>query len=547
LKPEKTKGANIMLHVRDLRLAVDLTPVLNGITFDVESGQLLAVTGANGSGKTTLLRCLIGELKQDDGTVAFEKGLRWAYLPQHISEEGISAKDYLFSSHPELYELSKKIDTSSDPFLYAQAIEMFSDRGGYELEREFLKQTSFFGFSEKDLEKDLKQFSEGEKRILGIIRLLCSGAHLFFLDEPTNHLDIAHSVLLEEFILSKKEQKNSFVLVSHDRAFIDRVADKTIYLERGAFIQVDGGYSILLEHRTSDFESKKRHAEDLQKKIRKIEFDVMRKKQWAQKVENSKKHNSHADKGYIGHQSARMAKRATSVTGRLNAMVETMKSEKPFIEKPLRLSFPEYTVPSKPFIHAEYVVKAYGERSLLEGVSLNFSTKDRIGIIGGNGEGKTTLMRCIIGEEPETSGSIYKNETVRWLYLPQDIRQFFRSEILLDNLMACGYEEVFVRQTLGNIRMRREKVFSRIDDLSRGELMRCALVAALLQKAEFLFLDEPTNHLDIESLEVLNDLLGSFAGGFLFISHDRYFVAQQAKTLYLLSGGRLLEIESGNI
>ena len=228
----------------------------------------------------------------------------------------------------------------------------------------------------------------------------------------------------------------------------------------------------------------------------------------------------------------------------MSALAQSLKEEKPFVEKPINLSFLEYPVPSRVVLRAQQLEKRFEERTVLSNVSIDCSTRDRIGIIGENGSGKTTLIRILVNDLPADAGDCYRNDAVRWVYLPQDIRQFFAYEVLMDNLTRYDHSEVFIRQALGAARIRNERVFSKVGELSRGELMRCALVAAILAKAEFLFLDEPTNHLDIESLEVLHSLIEQFSGGVLFISHDRYFIAQQAKTLYWLTGGSLRLMEA---
>lgn len=537
-----------MLHVKNLTKSFPPFLILNQVSFDLQPSQLLAITGANGSGKTTLLKCILSELTPDEGSVVFDKGIRWGYLPQHMDEPRTSVREYVFSAHPYLWNCLQTLDSTFDPsrtqdaIAYAQALDAYSSAGGYEFQREILRLGGYFGFTEEHLDKPLNQFSEGEKRLWGIVRMLCTHADVFLLDEPTNHLDIAHCVMLEALILNKKEHGQSFVVVSHDRIFIDRVADKTIYLERGHHIQVEGGYTLLLEHLQNEFASKKKLSENLRKKIRQLENDVIQKRQWARKVEKTKANNPHADKGYIGHQSARMAKRATTSARRVTKLVDRLKSEKPFIEKPLNLSFLDYSVPSKFVVRGEGIEKSFQENFVLRGVSIECSTRNRIGMVGENGCGKTTLMRCLVGLERVEKGEIIRNDNIRWLYLPQDIRSFFSHSILLENMMVFGYDETFVRQALGAAKIRGERVFFPIDQLSRGELMRCALVAAILAKTEFLFLDEPTNHLDIESLEVLSDLMDEFAGGVLFISHDRYFIAQHAETLFLLSQGVLREM-----
>jgi|GEM_PF-7128195 len=230
-----------MLHVKGITKSYSTRVVLNGLSFDLEESQLLAVTGGNGSGKSTLLKGIVGEISFDEGSVTLDKDVTWAYLPQQLPETDLNAIQYLLSVFPPLTEAFHKITSESDPFAYAEALDAFHSLGGYEVEREIDRNLAYFGFSESDGKKAMTAFSEGEKRLLGIIRLMLSGARLFLLDEPTNHLDIGHCVMLEEYILQKKEERKAFLLVSHDRAFIDRVADRTLYLERGAYFSVEGG------------------------------------------------------------------------------------------------------------------------------------------------------------------------------------------------------------------------------------------------------------------------------------------------------------------
>ena len=333
-----------MLHVKGITKSYSTRVVLNGLSFDLEESQLLAVTGGNGSGNSTFLKGIVGEISFDEGSVTLDKDVTWAYLPQQLPETDLNAIQYLLSVFPPLTEAFHKIASESDPFAYAEALDAFHSLGGYEVEREIDRNLAYFGFSESDGKKAMTAFSEGEKRLLGIIRLMLSGARLFLLDEPTNHLDIGHCVMLEEYILQKKEERKAFLLVSHDRAFIDRVADRTLYLERGAYFSVEGGYSALLSHKEQSFSTQVRHAQTLQRKIRQLERAITQTKQWAQKTERKKQDNPHADKGYIGHKSARLAKRATGVTGRLSALAQSLKEEKPFVEKPINLSFLEYPV-----------------------------------------------------------------------------------------------------------------------------------------------------------------------------------------------------------
>ena len=201
--------------------------------------------------------------------------------------------------------------------------------------------------------------------------------------------------------------------------------------------------------------------------------------------------------------------------------------------------FPYYEVAERKLLSCENLSFSYDTKDLFSDINLDLTTKDRAAIVGPNGTGKTTLLKCLIGTLKPKTGQIYMNKNVNWVYLPQRIETFFQKEILLDNFMVFDMSETEIRTILGAAKFRREKVFQRVNTLSKGELTRAAIVWATLSKAEFLFMDEPTNHLDIESLEVLDVLIENFKGGMLFISHDRHFISRHAREVYYLSDKKL--------
>ncbi|MFH1583957.1 MAG: ATP-binding cassette domain-containing protein [Actinomycetota bacterium] len=409
-----------MLHVRNLRVSFGPQEILKSISLDLNPGEVLAITGPNGSGKTTLLNCITGLLTPSSGTIQKKKEFSLSFLQQEGPKGNLLIKEYLLSDFPNIQEVHQKIQ-NSDPEskYYAYSITEYMDVGGFELDTKINKLIPHFQFTEKDLLRKMESFSEGEKQIWSIIKLLLKEADLFILDEPMNHLDISMCIYLEDLIQGEK-------------------------------------------------------------------------------------------------------------------MIEKLRKEKPFIEKEIRLSFPSYNVSNRGMLSAHNLSKKFEDNLIFQNVNLKLNTKDRIAIIGVNGCGKTTLIHCLLGYIQPDKGSVYRNDNVRWIYIPQNIRNYFKKEILLDNLMGYELEESVVRQFLGAAKLRREKVLQPISTLSEGELMRAAIVSTILTKAEFLFLDEPTNHLDIESLEVLDQLLDEFPGGMLFVSHDRYFITKHAQDMFLI-------------
>ncbi|MBN2378328.1 ABC-F family ATP-binding cassette domain-containing protein [candidate division WOR-3 bacterium] len=528
-----------MLHVKDLRVNFGSVELLKGISTDLNPGEVLVITGPNGSGKSTLLSCIAGEIEPAAGTINLSKGTTPAFLKQETPAFQGSAMEFLLSVTPPIYTAYMKMNASSqDTAEFADSVSLFADSGGYELTSELEQIASYFGH--EDLERRLSTFSEGEKRILALIRLLASKAELLLLDEPLNHLDISMRVFTEQFVLAEKKKGRCFVIVTHDRVFSDRVADRTLYLQRGEGITVNGGISQMLAHLELELEAKKKHAADLERRISRLEAEVVQRKTWAGRKEHSaRKERKLYDGAFLASRAARMAKRSKAAAARRERALKELSGEKPFVEKKIHLSFEDYEVNNRLVVTAEGISKGFKKGPVILNLGLRVTTRDRIAIIGQNGSGKTTIMRTLLADIHPDAGKVHLSKHVNFSYLPQNIEAYFRRQTLLDNLTREGIEASKIRQYLGAARLGSEKALRPVSTLSRGELMRAAIVGAILDKAEFLFLDEPTNHLDIESLTVLDSLLDSFPGGMLFISHDRSFIARHASTIFLLENKTL--------
>jgi ATPase subunit of ABC transporter with duplicated ATPase domains len=530
-----------LLQIKDLSISFDGFEVLRKVNLDLAAGETLALTGANGTGKTSLLRAVAGEITPLEGEILLQKDIAPFFVHQECDTFSGTVKEYLFGAKPEISRIYTELCRSSDPIVYAELINAFNDAGGFELEASISSTINKFGIGIDDLDFPYRNLSHGFKRILSVIRGALSGSKLLLLDEPTNHLDIEMTLKLEEIVSSLSESGVGIIVVSHDRTFIDRVAHKTVYLKRGIAISISGGYSEMLAFLEKDFLSRKKKCVEIDKKIRQLELDVARRKSWSDSREASKRLSS--DKGHEGHMAAKLAKRALVVRKRKERLVQQLEQEKPFVEKPITIKIPQYEVPNRKMLNAERISFSYGKKNIFREVSLNVDTNERIGLIGPNGSGKTTLMRCLAGILKPVNGRIYRNDSVDWVYIPQDMTRHFKKKTPFEEISDVGLDEQTTRSHLANIGFRGDRALANAELISCGERMRLAILKAILSRVEFIFMDEPTNHLDIESLEMLDKLLNDFPGGFLFISHDRQFIAEHGEKIFTIEDDGLKSLD----
>jgi len=531
-----------LLQIHNLSISFGSVDVLKKVSLDLAAGEILAVTGANGAGKSTLLKSIKGEITPSEGKITIEQGIDPLLVNQEIADFHGTVKEYLLGARKELFDIHDRLGSSlDDPMTYAELINEFHNVGGFEFETKISSSLNEFGVNVDSLDFPYMNLSHGQKRILSLVRGVLSGSSLFLLDEPTNHLDIEMTLRLEEIITSLSERGVGVIVVSHDRRFIDRVAHKTIYLKRGEAIGARGGYSEMLAHLESDFLSRQKKSEEISKKIRQLELDATRRKSWSDSREASKR--SASDKGHEGHMAAKLARRALAVQKRTERLIGELECEKPFVEKPVTVRIPKYGVPNRKMVMVDSLSFSYEENEVIREASVDIDTSDRVGLMGPNGSGKTTLMKCLVGILEPSGGRIYRNESVNWMYIPQNVAELFENTTPYEEIADLELEEPAVRSHLANIGLKGEKAFSEIKTLSYGELMRLALLKSLLSKVEFIFMDEPTNHLDIESLEVLDRLLNDFSGGFFFISHDRQFIAEHGEKILTIEEGILKSFE----
>ncbi|MFP4461343.1 MAG: ABC-F family ATP-binding cassette domain-containing protein, partial [Thermotogota bacterium] len=482
------------------------------MTFSVSKGECVALTGPNGSGKSTVLKTIIGEYPVERGQILLEEGTSIGYLQQNDVNSDEKVRYYLFKEFEHLKDAYQKIVERAEvsDMEYAGLLDDFIHFGGYEIEAAIYRELSSFSFTEDIMDKRINELSLGQRKIMEITSILIAQPDLFIMDEPTNHLDISMRIMLESIIREKTENGKTFLVVSHDRTFLDRVATKTIYIKRGISEQTEGGYSHMLELLNMKFQSAKKESEAIQRKIGELESLVTRKKGWADKAEKEKSGRGKkiigrysTDKGFLGAKAKKIAKSAKAYAAQKNRLIEDLKDKKPFVEKPVKLNIPDYIVETRKFIDCVACHFGYTpEDILLEDINMQITTRDKIALIGPNGSGKTTFFKLITGELNPLSGSIYRNEHINYTFIRQNIATVFEEEILFDNFHDVDEGHQMVHAALKASRLKEETLQKKVNQLSRGELVKAALVKAILSRSEFLLMDEPTNHLDVETLEV---------------------------------------------
>ncbi len=511
-----------LLTIKNLSIAVNDRSLFDHLSMSVLAGELVALAGGNGCGKSTLLNLIAAQAglhRYDLDEVSFSvKGhvnisaeARLAYVPQVPGDLTDSVSEH------------DKDWTSSYPRL-CRDFDLNPDR------------------------QALEHLSGGERQKQALVTVLASDADLYLLDEPTNYLDIAGITAFEYHLERLKQNRKGIVLVTHDRVLTDNFADRTILISQHGIFSTSGGASDVRVVEETHFESRRARARDIGRKIEQLQADVRAKAGWSA-VSEKRKIGGGMSRPYYGKLSKKMAARAKAVQRRVDREIEELARAKPFVPKKLSLSFPKYEIAHRDVFHLSEVSFGYLRGSstpdedqrerIIESLTFSATTRDRYCLMGKNGSGKTTVVKLIEGALAPIGGTVSTNAGVRTASIPQKLDDFFARSVLLENFQDCGLKESAIRQHLGSVLIRKDKVHEPIENFSRGELMRAAVAKCVLLRAEFLILDEPTSNLDIASIEVLEKILTHFQGGFLVISHDRRFAVTVADRLYLLEEGKL--------
>lgn len=500
--------------------------LFEGVSFEIAPRDKVGLVGVNGCGKTTLFRILTGEESPDAGAVMKHREAKLGYMLQNVEntsatlyESAVEAFDGLIRMEEELERISADIskgkgDISALISRQQTLNERYQREGGLTFRSRVRSTLTGLGFTEEELSKPLSDMSGGQRNKAQLAKMLLSGAELLLLDEPTNHLDIKSIAWLEDFL---RGYPNAFMVISHDRYFLDRVTNRTLEIKNGRLFSSNGNYSRHIELMSSNNEILRRHYLNQKKEIRRLEGVVEQQRRWG------RAHN------FITAEAKQK-------------QIERLKAELVEPERDtasIHFRFTARETGGNDVLITENIAKAY-DKPVFSGASMHIRKGERVFLLGPNGCGKTTLMKIITGKETADTGSVRLGAKVQPGYYEQTMASLDPKSTALEEIHNSypNMDLTDVRTALAAFLIRGDDVFKEISTLSGGEKARVQLLKLMLSGANLLLLDEPTNHLDISSREALENALDEYDGTMLIVTHDRYLVNRLAdRVLYMESDG----------
>jgi ATP-binding cassette, subfamily F, member 3 len=530
-RPVNDRADRHVIQLRDLGYSIGERRLFSGVDWVLSPGDRCALVGSNGTGKTTLLRLMLGELSPDAGTRALARGTRIGYLPQEaaeryggtVLERAMEAHRSVLGMRDELDELHRRLSgiVPDDP-----ALEHLLERAGelqhrleladeHALEPEARRVLSGLGFADRDQDRPLARFSGGWRMRAALAALLLTDPTLLFLDEPTNHLDLPAMEWIEDYLA---DFHGGLVVVSHDRVFLDRVADEVRELENGALSVFATNFTGYLEERELRRGRAEAHNEQVEKKIAQLSRFVER----------------------FGAKNTK-ASQARSKRKQIDRLRE-QRVVLPRRPRGIRFQFPEPPHAGRALVRLRGAAFAYEGPPVFAGADLDVERGDKLAIVGANGAGKTTLLRVLAGQLVPQRGAREDTPLTRLAYFAQHAAEALDgTATVLGALEALAPPEwrPNLRGLLGNFLFSGDDVFKLVRILSGGERQRVALARTLMEPANLLLLDEPTHHLDLAGKEVLEDALVQYPGAVIVVTHDRSLMARVATRVVEVSDGRV--------
>lgn len=500
-----------LVRMENLTKSYGANLILDSINWQIAADDRVGLIGNNGSGKTTLFKIAVGEIKEFKGICECAKRARIGYLkqePDFASDLKLrdaireSAFEHIQEMERQMEELTQRMSEVEDDDeqaevldQYARVQEKYEAHGGYDYEHRIDSVLAGMGFRNADFSLPVRVLSGGQKGRAAIAKLLLEEPDLLLLDEPTNHLDLEATEWLEEFI--KTEYRGAVIVVSHDRYFLDRVVTKITELHNNKLKEYRGNYTkyMFLKERQL----------------------LVQQREYSQQQEEID-HNLDFVRRYHAGQRSKEARGRMKMLDRME-LIDKPQGD----DKKIKLNFTTEVRGGDDVLQLRSVSKTYDGKTLFRDLTMDLYRKDRLGIIGPNGVGKTTLLRMIMNQEKPSTGTVRLGYNLKLGYYDQQLSGLNTGNTVLDELwqLIPKGNPGEVRSYLGRFLFSGDDVFKRIGDLSGGEQSRVAIAKLLLENANFLILDEPTNHLDISSKEVLEDALSEFPATMIIVSHDR--------------------------
>ncbi|MDR1002248.1 MAG: ABC-F family ATP-binding cassette domain-containing protein [Oscillospiraceae bacterium] len=519
-----------LISCGNVSLSFGAKTILESVSFQVEEKNKIGLVGVNGSGKTSLFKLIIGEYTPDDGTISKSGDTKIGYMEQFSLSLNVSMYDevikifsHLDDMETELEEIHSLLEQNggTNALIERQHLltEQFERLGGLTYKSRVKSALLGLGFSETQLYNSISELSGGQRSKVQLCKMLLSDSSLLLLDEPTNHLDIKSVEWLEDFLLSCK---SAYIIISHDRYFLDRVTKRTFEIENCRLTAYNGNYSRFLLLKEELRQAAIRQNINTEREIKRIEGIIAQQKTFSQ------------ERNYITIASKQ--KQIDRIAGNLTKVSKAPAS--------LGFKFDTKTGGGNDVLICKKLCGGYSSDSLIfRDIDIYIGKSERIFLLGPNGCGKTTLFKALCGKLPPKSGFFSLGSNISVGYYEQNQESLHISKTVLDEVWDDypRMTETEVRSALGAFLFRGDDVFKTIGTLSGGERARISILKLMLSRANFLLLDEPTNHLDITSREALEQALTEYEGTVFMISHDRYFVNKLADRLYYMEGGEVTE------
>ena len=522
-----------LLSLSNVRKSFGSNELFSGLSMTIEDHHRIGLVGVNGCGKTTLLNIIQRRIDVDSGEIYQSKNTVIGFVEQFIChdnsktvyEEALTASNELMVLEGKIEELQLLIEKGNgDIELFInqknQLEEEYVSKGGYVYKSMTNATLKGLGFKEEELDLLVEKLSGGQKTKLMLAKMLLSNANLLLLDEPTNHLDIDSIEWLENFLIN---YHGSYLVVSHDRYFLDKVTNETFELENKKLSIYKGNYTKYLQLKEEKNKTLSRKYESAEKEIARIEGIIEQQKTWGQ------------ERNY------KIIKSKQKMIDRIETDMEKPDKE---VEK-MKFHFETISGGNQEVLVVKNLAKQFDSRTLFEKVTLNVLKKEHVFLIGPNGCGKTTLLKIIENKMKQDAGEYQIGSNIKTAFYSQSQDEFFENKTVLNYVWDKHTElnQTDVRKALAIFLFKGEDVNKNIQDLSGGEKARLALLLIMLSKSNFLVLDEPTNHLDINAREALENALSEYEGTLLIVSHDRYFMNKLATKIYRLENDRALEFK----